>query len=59
MVKKTKPEQDNKKQSQQFVETAKALGVDESGKSFERAIKVVVPPVSRPAPGPTKPRRSP
>jgi hypothetical protein len=27
------------KQSQRFVETARALGVDESGKAFERAVK--------------------
>lgn len=31
-------------QSKQFVETAKALGVDESGKSFEKAMKIVAPP---------------
>jgi hypothetical protein len=31
------------KQSQRFVETAKALGVDESGKSFEKAFKVISP----------------
>lgn len=30
-------------QSKQFVETAKALGVDESGKSFEKAMKVIAP----------------
>ena len=29
-------------QSKRFVETAKALGVDESGKSFEKAIKAVL-----------------
>jgi hypothetical protein len=33
------------KQSQRFVETAKALGVDESGKEFERALKIIHPPV--------------
>ena len=29
-------------QSKRFVATAKALGVDESGKSFEKAVKIVV-----------------
>jgi hypothetical protein len=32
------------KQSQRFVETAKALGVDESGKAFEKAINMIVTP---------------
>jgi hypothetical protein len=31
------------KQSQRFVETARALGVDESGKAFEKAMKEVLP----------------
>jgi len=35
MEKKPKPEPDDKEQSQRFVETAKSLGVDESGESFE------------------------
>jgi hypothetical protein len=30
-------------QSKRFVETARALGVDESGKSFDRVLDVVVP----------------
>lgn len=30
-------------QSKRFVETAKALGVDESGKLFEKAFKVITP----------------
>ena len=30
-------------QFQRFVETAKALEVDESGKAFERALKVLLP----------------
>lgn len=39
-------------QSRRFVETAKALGVDESGKAFERAVSVIAPKrvVSRPHP---------
>lgn len=32
-------------QFDRFVETAKALEVDESGKTFERALKIVVPPI--------------
>ena len=36
-------------QSKRFVETAKALGVDESGKSFEKAMRVVVKPKDVPA----------
>ena len=31
-------------QSKRFVETAKALEVDESGKAFERALKAIHPP---------------
>ena len=30
-------------QSRRFVETAKALDVDESGKAFERALNIVIP----------------
>ncbi len=33
------------KQSQRFVETAKELEVDESGKAFERALKIIQPPM--------------
>lgn len=39
---KTKP--DNKAQSERSIEAAKALGVDESGESFEKAISMVVGP---------------
>ncbi len=38
-----KPPPDNPDQSKRFVDTAKALDVDESGKAFARAFKVVVP----------------
>lgn len=38
MTKKLKPEPDDKEQSQRFVETARELGADESGKTFEMAI---------------------
>lgn len=43
MTTKKKPEPDDKEQSARFVETAKALESDESGKGFERALEVVVP----------------
>ena len=33
----------DKEQSARFVETAQRIGVDESGKLFERAFKTVVP----------------
>lgn len=38
-----KPVPDDKEQSQRFVETAKMLGSDESGKNFDRALESVVP----------------
>lgn len=37
-AKKGKIEYDDKEQSQQFIDKAKELSVDESGKSFEQAI---------------------
>jgi hypothetical protein len=38
------PDLKGKTQHQRFVETAKALEVDESGEAFERAVKVIAPP---------------
>ena len=35
---------DDPAQAARFVETAKALGVDESGKAFARALDAIVPP---------------
>jgi hypothetical protein len=32
-----------KTQSERFIEAARAIGVDESGKEFERALKRIVP----------------
>jgi ABC-type dipeptide/oligopeptide/nickel transport system permease component len=32
-----------KAQSERFIETARALGVDESGKEFEMALRKIVP----------------
>ena len=43
MESKRKREPDDKQQSARFVETARALETDESGKSFARAFKKVVP----------------
>ncbi len=39
MARKKSVKKDDKEQSQRFVETAKELGVDESGRSFSRAFK--------------------
>lgn len=44
MEKGKKPKPDDREQSQRFVETAKSLGVDESGKAFDRAVRAVVAP---------------
>ena len=38
------PKTIDKRQSERFVETARKLGADESGKSFERAFEKLVPP---------------
>jgi hypothetical protein len=35
-----------KTQSKRFIETARAIGVDESGKEFERAVRKLIPPKS-------------
>lgn len=35
---------DNPEQSRRFEEKARELGSDESGKSFERALKKIAPP---------------
>lgn len=47
MAKNPKTEPDDPAQSKRFVETAKALASDESGKSFVRAFKKVVPRPSK------------
>lgn len=43
MSAKKKREPDDKEQSQRFVETAKQVEVDESGKTFERALDALSP----------------
>jgi hypothetical protein len=44
---KRKREPDDQKQSARFLEDARRLGVDESGKSFENALKRIVPKKKR------------
>jgi hypothetical protein len=41
---KAKPKLTDKKQSERFIETARELGVDESGKAFDRTFNQVVKP---------------
>ncbi len=41
--KKKKPES-QKAQSERFIETARKLGVDETGEAFERALEKIAPP---------------
>lgn len=50
------PDLNCKTQFDRFVETAKALEVDESGEAFERAMKVIAPPKSESDRAKTKPR---
>lgn len=46
---KAKPKpKDEKPQRERFIETAREVGVDESGEAFERAIKKIVPQSQRP-----------
>jgi hypothetical protein len=43
--KKAKPKLTDKEQSERFIETARELGADESGKGFERAVeKILIEP---------------
>jgi hypothetical protein len=44
MSKRKEPQIGPKEQFKRFVETARKLEVDESGKEFERAFKTAVPP---------------
>lgn len=41
--KKPKPKLSDKEQSERFMETARELGVDESGEEFERALRKIIP----------------
>jgi hypothetical protein len=38
---------DEKPQRERFIETARALGVDETGAEFERALEKIAPPKPR------------
>jgi hypothetical protein len=49
--KKAKPKLTDKEQSERFKETARALGVDESGRGFERAFAKIVKPAKGAAKG--------
>jgi len=39
-----KSKEAQKTQAERFIETARSIGVDESGKEFERAISKILPP---------------
>jgi hypothetical protein len=43
-AKKTKAKAKEKPQRERFIEAARSIGVDESGKEFEAALKKIVPP---------------
>ena len=47
--KKAKPKLTDKEQSERFIETARALGVDETGAPFEKTFKEIVTPKRRAA----------
>jgi hypothetical protein len=44
MAEKPKPEPDDKEQSKRFIDTARELEVDESGKDFDKALNTLIPP---------------
>jgi hypothetical protein len=44
-----KPKTNDKEQSERFRETARNLGVDESGDRFEKTFKKIVPPKDPPS----------
>jgi hypothetical protein len=48
MPRNAKPKPDDPAQSKRFIEAAKAVGVDEDPKAFERAFKAVTSSVKRP-----------
>ena len=41
--KKRRPKRDNPEQSKRFIDAAKALGVDESGEAFRKAMRGMKP----------------
>lgn len=46
--KKAKPKLTDKKQSERFIQTARELGVDESGEAFEKAFRDANLKIKRP-----------
>ncbi len=40
---KPKPPQDKRPQAERFIETARQIGADETGKAFEKAFEKIVP----------------
>ena len=48
MSRKPNPPPDDKEQAKRFIDSAKALEADESGRQFEAALKIVVPPHDKP-----------
>jgi hypothetical protein len=40
----TKPREEDKEQSAQFIATARELDVDETGKEFEKTLAKILPP---------------
>lgn len=44
--KQPKPEKDVRPQAERFIDTARQLGVDETGERFEKAFEKLVPPKS-------------
>jgi hypothetical protein len=54
---KSKGKRNDRSQSERFIETARAHGADESGKSFEAAFKKLVPSKVRPRTAKTPPQR--
>jgi hypothetical protein len=54
---KPKPKLSDKEQFERFKETARKLGVDESGDRFERAFKKLAKPASTPSNESPKPRK--
>jgi len=42
-------ESKEKTQAQRFIETARAIGIDETGKEFERALRKIVPTAGKSA----------
>jgi hypothetical protein len=48
MPKKKPPPKGEKPQKERFLEAAKEVGADPSGKEFERAVRKIVPPAKCP-----------